>query len=219
MINQPPLSKLVARELRERIWSGVLAPGQRLIEVNIASEFAISRGSLREAMQMLEREGLVESVPRHGTFVRDLTVEDLREISEVRLMLETFAFLRAARVTTSADLVALRQIVVDMEEAGERGDWEKLQSADLQFHRSVVALSANRRVIEYYSAIQGQIRLLFTHLPIEYPDLQQLIAEHRELLAALKQRDEAAVLEAITAHLKDAEEKYLRHTRVRTTQA
>ncbi|MHB1625813.1 MAG: GntR family transcriptional regulator [Candidatus Dormibacteria bacterium] len=206
-----PIPSLVATELRKAIWSGTLVPGQRLREANIASEFGVSRGSLRDALQTLERDGLVESVPRRGTFVRQISGADLQEIAEARLMLEEFAFTTVTERATDADLCQLKVSLREMDHAAKGGDWNAVLTCDLQFHRAVIELCRNRLISGYYAAMQSQLRLLFLQLPDGYLQRGQLLDEHQLLFNALQSHDPVAMQGLITAHLQDAELRFQRH--------
>jgi len=180
--------------LREAIWTGVLRPGQRLIENWLAGELDVSRPPLREAIRVLEQEGLIVSIPRRGSFVRTLTGQDISEIYTVRCALEGMAA-ELAMEASAADLDRLDQIVVQVEawDGVSRADLREVVDRDLGFHRSLVNLSGNARLVAMWEQIAGQLRLALTLVDPAFFQPDYIELTHRPLVTAIRQRDRGEV--------------------------
>ncbi len=196
------LSHFIADEIRRRIWEREIDFGERLLEPDLSAEFAVSRGSLREALQILEHEGLVVIKPRKGTFVATFTDKDLHEIYEARLLLEVFAFTNAVPQLKESDIQYLESIKQAMYERHD-DKWIELVNLDLEFHSYVVNLCRNERIIKFYKTIQIQIRTFLTRLAEHYVDRKTLYAEHVELLEAIKTKDLPLVEQKVREHIED----------------
>lgn len=203
MVEQHPLPNLIAEELRKRIWSGEWEWEQRIAEQIVATEFAVSRTALREALKTLEADGLVIMRPRRGTFVRSFTAGDLYALGETRIILEGFAFRMAIQHAAEETRRDLSAIIREMEEASVQDHWESLLDADLRFHRTVVNACGNPLVTHFYESIQGQIRMVFARFRFEYPNPRLLSIEHQTLLSSIESADESTAVENLTAHIQD----------------
>jgi DNA-binding GntR family transcriptional regulator len=147
-----PRSSLVDaayRVLRQRILDNVYPPGHQALEQALAEELGISRTPLREALIRLQKEGLVEVVPRHGVRVLPVSPEDMKQIYEILAALESLAAeLAAKRKPSAAELAPLEQASRDMARALKADDLESWAEADERFHRHLVELSGNRLLAE-----------------------------------------------------------------------
>lgn len=204
VIQQKPLSHFVADELRRRILEVEIPFGQRLLEPELSSEFGVSRSSLREALQILEHEGLVISRPRKGTFVASFTNDDLREIYEARLLLEVYAFVKAVPYLKDNDISYLESIINLMKKSINEQKWNGLLDNDLKFHKYMVNLCGNSRIISFYNLIQIQIRAFLVRLSGYYSERKFLYDEHLELLEAIKTKDLEVVENKVREHIEDA---------------
>ena len=102
-----PLREVVAEALRDAIKSGMLAPGQRLMEIQLAEELGVSRTPVREAIRKLELEGYVVMMPRRGTYVANLSIRDVNDVFEIRTALDSLACGLAAERITESELESL----------------------------------------------------------------------------------------------------------------
>jgi DNA-binding GntR family transcriptional regulator len=201
----PTLSDEVADQLRSRILSGDFKLGERLVEAQIARELQISRAPVREALAKLHAEGLVQEFPRHGTFVTDLSEDEVREIYDLRAAIE----LRAVRLLFATDRTALESAlhscIEAMDRAARANKGQPLVELDLRFHETVCKLTGNRRLHSVFTTYAGLVRIL---LAIEgrafYPDAKQVVAEHRALADLLLGGNLIAAERAFDAHLEEA---------------
>src|SRR6188472_193602 len=182
---RPPdtLAQSTADLLRERLLGGGFTPGERLVEAEIARQLGISRGPVREALAKLRAEGLVYDEPRRGSFVAELTDDDVREIYELRAALE---------------MQAVRLLIA-------RGDDQAFARQDALLHDELCRLSGNGRL---HRAFTQQAELLNTLLRLEvttqYGSLDDLLEQHEHLYAEVASRDEARAQTACDEHMRHA---------------
>jgi DNA-binding GntR family transcriptional regulator len=208
----PTLVHLAAESIREMILSGRLSPGERLIEERLTEELGISRPPLREALRLLQHEGLVETRPRRGSVVATLTDQDVFEILTFRTALERLAVELGVPVREPDRLEVCRRALARMEERAREEDRGGLVTAAYAFHASIVALAGHRRLNESYAAVQQQqmlcmARNLYTR-EHEYEDLVTHVARHRHLLDVIEAGDPDAVLAELAVH---GERSFLQH--------
>lgn len=188
------LRQEVSGILREAIWTGVLKPGQRLNENWLASELGVSRPPLREAFRVLEQDGLVVSIPRRGSFVRTLSGQDISEIYTARCAIEGMAA-ELAMEATAQDLDRLDRMVEQVEAwdvvLGE--NLREIVDRDFEFHRALVKLSGNTRLVAMWDQIAGQLRLALTLADPALFQPDYVEATHRPLVAAIRRGDRPEV--------------------------
>ncbi|MGI8540563.1 MAG: GntR family transcriptional regulator [Rubrobacteraceae bacterium] len=183
----------VLRRLREMILEGEYGPEERLIEEQLAELLGVSRTPVRQALTMLEAEGLIEIVPNRGAMVCSFGVDDVWDIYDLRAELEGYGARRAASRVTEEGLVVLRGFVEEQEgiEAGlDQGDEvRRLVSVNQRFHGEIVAVSGNRR-LERLIRRTVQVPLMFKAF-YWYTERERVISNHyhRQILTALEQRD------------------------------
>jgi DNA-binding GntR family transcriptional regulator len=156
----PPLRQQVYERLEEMIVDGVLAPGQHLVEQELAERLGVSRNPIREALQALERGGWVDLRPRHGAFVHIPSADEASEFFHVRSVLEREAARLAARNADDASISVLSALV---DKAAMTPDDDAVALADLNthFHRQVAAMAGNRVLTEMLGTIEKRLRWYF----------------------------------------------------------
>jgi DNA-binding GntR family transcriptional regulator len=201
-IDQPSLVQLAADAIRDMVLSGELAPGARLVEDRLTQVLGISRPPLREAMRVLEREGLIQSVPRRGSVVTELTQADIREISSLRSTLETMAIELGVPVRDTSRLRRCHDALEAMAESVRRQDRAGLARHSFEFHLAVVALSGHRRLQEVYRSLCLQMYIVRNNELRErlFESLEENVERHRRLLALIESGDRGAVLAELAVH-------------------
>jgi DNA-binding GntR family transcriptional regulator len=200
----PPESRRdwVLRHLRERIASGDLAAGDRLVERDLSAAYGISRGPVREAIMVLEQEGLVVAHPYRGAVVVDISQEEIAQILvPVRTVIEKVAFRSAAIAQDDELLDALQLNVSAMEQAVDPLDARRLADLDLAFHESVIAAASHTQSLQIWRLIQPRVRVYFVRDAPHHDDPQTVVEQHRHLLAALRSGDPERAERAIEAHI------------------
>jgi DNA-binding GntR family transcriptional regulator len=187
--------------LRELILGGVLAPGDRINEVEISTALGISRAPLREAIRHLASEGLLTIVTHKGAFVPSYTIEDLQDIYEVRIALETHAIRLFVERHNADDLLVLRKMLDDASTEIEASG-SLVYPNHLDFHRALVQLAGNRHLIEMATSIDQKLQLARArsgHLPER---AQEAFKEHRQILTSLTRWNSERAVDLMTRHLR-----------------
>lgn len=193
----------VYERLCDDIRAGVLAPGSRLREAEIAERLSVSRTPVREAIRRLEAEGLVDHLPRSGATVRRLDYSETMELYEMRTVLEGTAARLAARAASPVELEELQAINAEMRAAD--GQPERLVRLNRQFHRRLLEASRNRFLLRAMATVENTLLILGAssmHLPER---AVAAVAEHGEVLDALLIRDGAAAEAAMRRHMERAQ--------------
>jgi DNA-binding GntR family transcriptional regulator len=192
---------VVTEAIREAIIAGELADGQRLVEAKLAQELNTSRGSVRAALHRLEHEGFVVSYPYRGAEVIGVSDEEVRQVLvPVRLVLETYSFPRAAELMTEQDFAELAKEVWHMSEAARTGDLARSVEADTRFHEFVLDRAQQPHAAQVWRLIEPRIRTYFYRYG-RLRNLEQVAAQHADLLAVLQTRDRDAILKELEAHV------------------
>jgi DNA-binding GntR family transcriptional regulator len=197
------LAHEVADRLREAIIRGQFVAGEYLREEQLASVLDVSRGPVREALALLERENLVAVRRNRGTVVVGLTVADLDEVFSLRTAVERLAAEWAARNRTETDLEAAASVLTEFEVA-LRGPITERQAADLdvRFHDALFRAAHHRRLWATWSAMRAQVEVFLLRRNIANQDWRSQMAEgHRAILKAIADREPAAAAEVVEGHL------------------
>ena len=184
----------VYKIIRSAITSGKLAPGTRLKETDLVEELAVSRTPIREALNQLSKEGLVEIIPRKGAFVKRWGKEEALEILILRETLEGLAGRLATNKMTDQDIDGLEALMVDYEN-GSLGYVE----ADKRFHESIVNACGMERLKELIWNLYDSLQMRKI-LALSFNDeerIRESMEEHRRIIQALRARDEDGVEQAI----------------------
>ena len=174
-----PLRDVVFNNIKDGILTGRLRPGERLLENQLADELGVSRTPIREALRMLEIENLVDLIPRKGAQVKKMSEKDIKDILEIRKVLDELAAGLAAENITKQEIAELKKLHSDFVEAFERGDREAVLEADTKFHDVIFNTTKNDKLIQIISNISIQIyryRIAYLKLmtSIAVPNQQQL---------------------------------------------
>ncbi|MGQ4877012.1 GntR family transcriptional regulator [Billgrantia sp. LNSP4103-1] len=201
VIQQRNLVEQVADFLTQAIISQHYAPGQRLSEVQLARDLGVSRAPVREAARLLESRGLLVSQPRRGFFVRALDASELTDVFDLRLCLERHALSRLVGIyDAEMELALRRQVELMCQVALEDSDSRKIEE-DLAFHRMLIALSGNRRLLKAFDDISHELRLCIALIGKTHADPDTIATSHWALLDALASGDAGRCRDAIDYHI------------------
>ena len=216
-ISRTTLSGQVTERLRDGILAGVYSQGEQLNEAELARRFGVSRGPLREAMQRLIQDGLLENRPHRGVFVPELTDEDLADIYFAREAIETAALRRIMAAGEAASVSRRLTTEVDrMVDALRRDDWDTVVEHDLRFHTRLVDSANSRRLSRMYSVLIAETRLCLHMLVSGFAGRKDFIEEHVALVERLAAEDAAGAQRAIRKHLLEPLKSLARQRRGRT---
>lgn len=187
--------------VREAILDGDYRPGQPLVETDIAAQLGVSRAPVREAMRILSAEGLVETVPYHGTTVRALNRDDIDEIYSLRALLETFAIKRVIQHNDPADLARLRELYDVMLAAARAGDLRRINAADREFHLTLIERSRHGMLLSTYVTVGMRVRQVMALINRTNEDLADIAYNHLPILDAIAAREPDQAVTVLEQHI------------------
>ena len=208
-----PLRDVVFQALRQAILREDLAPGERLMEIPLASKLGVSRTPLREAIRMLEQEGLVVMIPRRGAQVAGISEKSLRDVLEVRRSLEKLAIELACERMTAEDLAKLEEAQAAFEQAVRAGDVMRIAESDESFHDIIYNGTGNAKLVQMLNNLREQMyRYRLEHIKDE-KSRRSLMAEHIRMTEALRNRNVDLAKKAAAEHISNQETNVLKNLR------
>lgn len=196
-----PLRDVVFHTLREAILKGDLKPGERLMELQLAEKLGVSRTPIREAIRMLEQEGLAVTMPRKGAEVAKMTLKDMEDVLEIREALDELAVKVACTRITEEQLQKLRNSAARFEESTKTGNLKSIAEEDVSFHDIIYEATGNPKLVNLLNNLREQIyryRVEYLKDSSNYPIL---VREHQAIIDALKEKDEQRVVTAMHEHV------------------
>lgn len=197
-INGAPLQRIVLKDrvaelIKDAILTGKLEPGDRIVEMKVASDLGVGTTAVREALFELESQGFVSRVTNKGTFVTELTADDVEQIHRVRRELEGLAVELLQEHVTEANLAVLDKSVEEMRAAALERNFQTFYRCDLEFHRTIWALSGNRYVAK---SLDNTVVPLFAFFIMKNPrdsvdDLLASVAKHADVIRAMRDGENA----------------------------
>lgn len=204
-IANPRLVDVAMASLRHAILLGELAPGQRLVESSLAAKLKISRGPLREALQFLEQEGLIVTLPRRGRFVRSADIRTLEEVYSLRRVLEPFAAARALATWSDESHARLKEALDGLAEASRSASMRLVAERDIEFHRTLIEIADHQLLWRTWNdSIAGNLHLLLNLTTPTHDSLDEPVRRHAAILDRLVDGDPAALRAEIEEHIDDA---------------
>ncbi len=204
-----PLREIVSDALRQAIRDGILPPGERLMEIPLAEELGVSRTPIREAIRILEQEGLIVMIPRRGTYVADMSLKDVTEVFELRSILEELAAELAAERITNEEIEALEQHLVEIGNYMNENNLDKVVQADILFHEILYKASRNDRLVEMINNLREQTLRFRTLSMSQTGRLAKTWDEHRQLVEAISDHDVERARQIARIHMEESEKTLL----------
>lgn len=202
LLGRTSTAERVSDILRTRIAEGYFLPGTRLSEDGIGGALGVSRNTLREAFRLLTHERLLVHELNRGVFVRVLTVEDVEDIYRTRRLVECAVVRELGAPPYALDRVAAA--VAGGHTAAREGDWKGLGTANIHFHRELVALAGSDRTDELMRSVFAELRLAF-HIVNDPRHLHEpYLARNEQILSALRAGDAPAAGKLLAAYLDDS---------------
>ena len=209
-----PLRDVVFKTLRQGILTGELKPGERLMEIHLANKLGVSRTPIREAIRKLELEGLVTMIPRRGAEVAQITEKSMKDVLEVRKVLDNLSVELACDRITEEEKEKLQNACRDFEDAVRTGDFSMIAKTDVAFHDIIVAATRNIRLSQMVNNLAEQMyRYRFEYIK-DSSQHSRLVQEHEEICLGIIQGDKAKALAAIEAHIDNQEIAVLNQIRI-----
>lgn len=207
LVNEDNISlrEAVYLTLRRAILTNVFEPGDRLMEMKLAAQLGVSRTPVREAIHLLEKESLVRQIPHKGVVVAGITKKQLRDVLEIRGMLEELAVQLACRRGTEESFAKLQAAADNFAKAvKQEKDLTVQAEKDVAFHDVIYHMTDNERLIELVESIWQQI-YRYRIERLKGANLESIVQEHQELVQALCARDEEAAVRMARLHISNQE--------------
>lgn len=216
MKSRSNLNRIVVDYIKESILAGSYKEGDHILETEVANTLGISRAPVREAIKELEKEGIVQIQPRRGTFVTRFSLDDIKEVFEIRMLLENniLKMLIYDNKLTSEDYEKLENLVSEMESIAKstETDLEKsimLNLKDMEFHRYLWNKSGSKRRVQILEQIFFQLRMAMLYDTNETGDLSKTATDHYEIINALRVKDITKCKMALQKHIITYEDSVL----------
>jgi len=199
LLDNNSLSRLIAEKITEQIITGELRPGDKIVESTYAREFGTSRAPIREALYLLMIEGLVVRIPRRGTLVKGYSEQEIYDILEIRMMLETLAVRRIAEFGTN-DLILhkMKTLISQMESAVN--DSKKYAELNRQFHLMILEMSKNEIIKNVYLRLGVPLLALQRLSFLEEGNIHRSLEEHRVILQLLQEKRFDRAIDVLERH-------------------
>jgi len=195
------LREQVYRKLKESILNVMLEPNQRLIEEKLAAEMGTSRTPVREAIQKLEKEGLIHKLPRGGFAVNVIADEDIEEVFGVRSVLEGYAGYLATLRATEEDLHAMESIVKRQEICLDNGETDEIIRLNTDFHDILYACAKSKKLIAIINDLRDFI-FRYRILILRYEGMATIaIQDHKDMIALMKAKNARQVEKLVRKHI------------------
>ncbi len=200
-----PLRDVVFKTLRQAILKGELAPGERLMEVKLATNLGVSRTPIREAIRMLELEGLVIMVPRKGAEVAKISVKHLKDVLEVRGALEELSAVLACERMNDKEAEDLKTAVEEFKKVVYSEELMLIAQKDEQIHDVIYHATKNDKLVQMINNLREQMYRFRLEYIKDKNKRQGLVEEHEKILEALLARDVQMAKEAVREHINNQE--------------
>jgi DNA-binding GntR family transcriptional regulator len=197
--------------IRNDILNGRITPGDRMIETRLAEQIKTSRTPVREALHMLEREGLIEAIPRVGYRVRSLKRDEVEEICEIRRVNETLAARWAMKHITPKGLQALEKNLAVSEAEIKRGNPKAFVELDAEFHEILARASGSERLLELCQMLRRHMLRYRIESIFREENVVRAIRGHRRIYECIKRKDNERVDQAVRDHLETAKQDVQRY--------
>ncbi len=204
-----PLTTLVRERIEHMVMRGELKAGDRLNENALAAELNVSRGPVREATRVLAEAGLLTIMPNRGAFVREISLEDVLHVYDIRAGLARVSGRLAALRATQADIDMLRELWCDMEEARSSRNSDEYYEINRKFHAKIVEMTGNPRLIEFHEQTEREV-FLFLRRGVSGPTRIDISnKQHKDMLDAIAAGDELEAARAFERHVVAGKQRML----------
>lgn len=199
----------LADSLKQLIYEGEFAPGDRLNEAALAQRMGTSRGPIREAMRLLAGWGLVNSIPNRGVFVRQFSMREMLEVYELRALLFGFAAEHAAERATEADKRQLQSLLDQMTQASTNEEGTRYYELNLQFHLAILELSGNQRARQAYNDYVKELHIFRRRYFNGPGNMRRSNEQHQQIFDAIAKGAGAEARAAAEQHVMAGHQRLL----------
>lgn len=199
------ISDDIYETIKACILDGTIMQGEHLKEMEIAKQFNTSQAPVREAFKKLQQERLLKTIPFKGTFIEEISDEEIPEIYQLRSVLETISLKWFISKMTEENIQELKLIIKDMKDASLNDDLTLLVEKDIAFHKYICKVSDSKNLYPMWSIINGKSRLVIAKMDIIYKkhkDVKKIVKLHQQILEAIEKKDVMLAIERYNIHTK-----------------
>ncbi|WP_295957940.1 phosphonate utilization associated transcriptional regulator [Rhodoferax sp.] len=218
LVQRNSLASLVQTEIERMILDGQFSSGAKLTESTLATQLGVSRGPVREALRMLEESGLVRTEKNRGVFVRDVPIEEVLDIFELRAVMDQYVGRKLAQTVNAAKIKELRQFVDEMEQATKAGNAQDYHRLNLGFHDRLLELTGNSKFSATYRKLVNELSL-FRRQNLTGESMAIYSREHHQIVKAIAARDADAAGLAMFQHVMNSRDRTLQNYKNRPAAA
>jgi DNA-binding GntR family transcriptional regulator len=211
MLNTNVVTKSKTHQIYDRIKHRILTQqvkqGQRISERELAKEFGVARGTMRESILRLRSEGFVENIPGIGACVKDYSIDEIKEQLYIRGIIEGGAAAAAAAVINNDKAKRLRKLIEELEVAFDEDKFEKLWRVEIAIHRTIADICENETL---KSMIYNSLGLRLMMTPGLIPMSREAVDEHKAILASIIECDSKSAEKLMRQHIADGSHMYIK---------
>lgn len=200
-----PLNQIVFEGIREAIIQGDIPVGERINEKEYSTMLNISRTPIREALRRLEKEGLVEYIPNYGVTVKKVSIQDAKEIFEIRKALDTIATISAMEQMTEEEFQILENELLAAEKADQEGNVDRVIKTSSRFNDLIYEFSRKKRLVSIVVKLREYIKRFRDMCLTSDKRRKDAIKEHRRIFECMKAKDVEQLTKEVYAHTSEAE--------------
>lgn len=197
------------KDLKNLILSGKIKPGERLLYSELVDKLGVSQTPIREAFTRLENDGYLVTIKRKGTFVREVSEKDIKEIFQIREMLEALAARLVCRTATEEDILELENINTQFSFAAKNNDTAVCTQEDLNLHEAILKLSRNSMLITLTSKTNFNILSIIRRNPQKSDAAHKNSAMHQKIIGAIRQRNADEAEHLMRLHIREGMQEIL----------
>ena len=198
-----PLRDVVFNTLREAILKGELKPGERLMELQLAAKLGVSRTPIREAIRMLEQEGLAVTIPRKGAEVAKMTEKDMEDVLQIREALDELAAKIACEQITEEQLNDLVNAMHEFEATTQTGNLKRIAEMDVKFHDIIYQSTGNPKLVNMLNNLREQMYRYRVEYLKDEKNYPTLLKEDKEIVEGMIAKNKEKVSEVMHQHVKN----------------
>ena len=210
-----PLRDVVFNTLRQAILRGELKPGERLMEIQLANKLGVSRTPIREAIRMLEQEGLAVTIPRKGAEVAKMTEKDMEDVLQIREALDELAAKIACEQISEEQLEELVATMHEFEESTKTDNVKKIAEADVKFHDIIYQSTGNPKLVNMLNNLREQMYRYRLEYIKDKTTHERLVQEHNRIIDAMQLGNVKEAKAAIKLHVENQEENILKSIKIK----
>jgi DNA-binding GntR family transcriptional regulator len=194
------LPNLIKESILNKIVQGELKPGDKLIETEYAEEYGTSRAPVREAFSLLLLDGIVQKIPRRGTVVRGYTLEEIRDLLDIRNLLEIQALGKLISKDLRAYLDKMKQLIAEMEQRQDQT--EEYAKLNYDFHYQIIKASESSVIINTYDRLGAPLLSIQLFSLLDTQNIKKSLEEHKQIVHYLEEENLGKAENILSSHNK-----------------